>query len=245
MVEQVGDNRLATAINAGGESTVSVFHQGNFMQHDKRGVQKANNLDAIDQMELPASWARFDQASVRSRSVVFSPVDNPSTEIGFLERHRPVDDKSSAAFENIVGSILPTPRVLYADTFGANPQNEQLFKTLASALGSTLVGDNQLTCPQTGPTCRKPAFHLENARVETINGKNVIAVDGWFSQMDDKAQIKMDADGPAKRYYSGIFFAAGADASKVDEMYLTADDKASYLSNKAVYRSATQSIKWR
>jgi len=245
---QAGDYKSGAVLNVTGEGTASGFHQGNFMEHNKPGLQKAKNLDAIEQMELPASWARFDQVGSRSSSVVFRPADNPSTEIGFLERNRPVDDKSAALFENLVGSILPTPRVLYSDKDGANAQNEQLFKTLASALGSSLVGDNQLSCPQTGPACRKPAFHLDSARVETINGKNVIAVDGWFTQMDEKAQPKMDHDGPAKRYYSGIFFDAagsGGSGGKVDEMYLTADDKASFMSNKAVYRSATQSIKWR
>jgi hypothetical protein len=215
------------------------------MEYSKPGLEKAKNLDAIAEMEFPSSWARFDQAGSRSRSVVFRPADNPSTEIGFLERNRPVDEQSAALFQNLVGSGLPTPRSLYSDKAGSNAQDEQMFKTLASALGSSLVGDNQLSCPQTGPACRTPAFHLDSARVETINGKNVIAVDGYFAQLDEQAQPKMDHDGPAKRYYSGIFFDAGGNGSKVDEMYLTADDQASFQSNKAVYRSATQSIKWR
>jgi hypothetical protein len=138
---------------------------------------------------------------------------------------------------------------VYADDLGATPQSVELFKSLADALGSRLVGDNQLSIRSTGPDARRPAFHIDRARVVTINGKNALAVDGWFTQLDDHAEIKMGPDGPVKRYYSGVFFDAegkgNQPGSKIDELYLMADNQASFVKNKDTFSSATKSIKWR
>ncbi len=118
-------------------------------------------------------------------------------------------------------------------------------KSLASALGANLVGDNQLTSQKGGENARQPAFHLDSAMVETINGKNVITVDGWFTQMDANADIKTGSNGPLKRFYTGIFYDADGKGTKIDQMYLVADDKDAFVSTKGVFRSSTKSIKWR
>jgi hypothetical protein len=241
---QQPEDRLA-AVQKKEPEVPSAFHLGNFMEFGKPGVQKANNLDAISQLELPSSWARFDQKGLRSNSTTFRPGNHASTEIGLIERNRPIAEKSAATFNKLVNGELSTPHNLYSDKAGSSPADVETFKALSDALGSTTVGDNQLSCPQTSADCRRPAFHMDSARVETINGRNVIAVDGWFTQLSDSAQVITGADGPAKRYYSGIFFEAGARGSKVDELYVTADDKRSYLNNKAAYQSVLQSIKWR
>ena len=244
--KQLGDSKKVAVIAGDAACSDSVLHLGNFMGSKKTGLQKINNLDAISELELPASWGCFEQNSAMGHSVVFLRSKNEATQISFFERERPVDQKSADAFANVVSSTLPTPRVLYSDNHQADAQSGALFKTLASALGSSLVGDNQLTSSPSSKTgARQPAFHLESARVETLNGKNVIAVNGWFTQLDDRAQIKMAGDGPAKRYYSGIFFEAGGNGTKVDEMYLVADDKPSFLSSNATFLAATKSIKWR
>jgi hypothetical protein len=242
--KQWGDSKSMAVLGGDTARTDSIFHQGNFMESNKTGTQKIKNLDAINEMKLPGTWGRFERTSAMGHSVVFRRSKHEETQISFCRRDRAVDEKSAEAFKNLVSSNLPTPRVLYSHNLGANVQNLEMFRTLASALGSSLVGDNQLAMPANACDSRQPAFHLDSARVETLNGKNVVAIDGWFTQMDERAQIKMAADGPVKRYYSGIFFNADGKGTEVDEIYLIADDKPSFVSSKATFLAATKSIKW-
>ena len=156
-----------------------------------------------------------------------------------------IEEKSAAAFEQQVASSLPTPRTLYSEKLGTSDTNRDQFKGLASALGANLIGDNQLTVPNTGADSRTPAFHLESARVEMINGKNVIAIDGWFNRSGDNTQPKTTVDEHSRRFYTGIFFDADGKSTKVDELYLIADDQASFDSNRTIFNNALSKIKWR
>jgi len=240
-----GDTRVAAAQNGDVSGLSSALHRGNFMEANPTAVKKVNGLGAIEEMQMPASWKQFDNSMPQQRSVVFQRPDNDSTNIGFIERDRPVSASSSAAFKSIVDPGLSTPRVLYSDNQPATAQNTEMFKSIAGALGLTTVGDNQLTSPATDPDSRQPAFHLSRARVVDVNGKKAIAIDGWYTKMDDHANVKMTAAGPDKRYYSGLFFDANGQGTKVDEIYMTAENQASAVANKDVFSSATKSIKWR
>ncbi len=234
---------VAQAGDLGGLS--SALHRGNFMESQPTGVKKVEDLGAVKEMQLPASWRRFDNNLPQQTSVVFQRPNNDSTKIGFIERDRPVPANSAAAFKSIVDASLAAPRVLYSDDQPNTAQNSEMFKALASALGLTTVGDNQLTSPAADPGSRQPAFHLSRARVVDVNGKKAIAIDGWYGKMDDQANVKMTTDGPDKRYYSGLFIDASGQGTKVDELYMTAEHQASFVANKDVFSAATKSIKWR
>ncbi|MDR3612990.1 MAG: hypothetical protein P4L53_05435 [Candidatus Obscuribacterales bacterium] len=241
-----GDDRLLAMLDfKPGNDCDSPLHRGNFMEPDKPGLQKVQNFDAISSVELPTSWRCSKQNSEIGNSLSFRSATNPKAQINFAERSQPVPEQAANAFKQIIDPDAPTPRIVYSANLDSNGEGAATIKSLASALGSNLVGDNQLTSPQGGENARQPAFHLDSALVETINGKNVIAVDGWFTQMDEKANIKMGLHGPLKRYYTGIFYDADGKGTKIDQMYLVADDKDAFVSTKGVFRSSTKSIEWR
>jgi hypothetical protein len=241
-----GDGRLGAMLDLEPGSD-SALHRGNFMEPGKHkpDLQKVQNLDAIVSVELPASWRCSKQNSEVGNSLTFRSATNPTAKINFAERNQAVSENAANAFKQIIDADAPTPRIIYSANFDSNGDGIATIKSLASALGSNLVGDNQLTSPQGGENARQPAFHLDSAMVETINGKNVITVDGWFTQMGAKAEIKTDSNGPLKRYYTGIFYDADGKGTKIDQMYLVADDKDSFVSTKGVFRSSTKSIEWR
>ena len=223
----------------------SALHRGNFLESSKESMQKVTSLDSIDSMLLPSNWLKIEQNTSLADATTFRPSNIDKTQISFFGSRRPLDQQSREAFQRVINPDLPIPRIIYAQAMQAdNEANIQTIQALSDALGRTAVGDNQLTAAAS----RTPAFHMETARVERVNGKNVIAVDGWFSQLDDRAEIKMDANGPVKRRYSGIFFESNADQNnetKIKELYLIADDNISFVSNKAAFRTALKSIKWK
>jgi len=223
----------------------SPLHRGNFLGSSKPPMQSVTSLDGIASMQLPSKWFKIEQNTRRADATTFRPSTIDNTQISFYGRIQPLDEQSGEAFKQVINADLPTPRIIYSEAMQADSKaNIQTIKDLSSAFGSTLVGDNQLT----SSTSRQPAFHLETAKVETVNGKNVIAVDGWFTQSDDHAKIKMDENGPVKRRYSGVFFEVnkpGSVAPKIKEMYLLADDNISFTSNKAAFRTALKSIEWK
>jgi hypothetical protein len=223
----------------------SVLHRGNFLEPSKPRMQSVKSLDGIASMQLPSNWFKVEQNTRLADATTFRPSTIDKTQISFYGSIKPIDEESGKAFKQVINADLPTPRIVYSEAMQADSQaNIQTMRDLSSVLGRTTVGDNQLTSSGS----RRPAFHLETAKVETINGKNVVSVDGWFTQTDDHAKIKMDENGPVKRRYSGVFFEVntpGGAAPKIKGLYLLADDNISFTSNKAAFRNALKSIEWK
>jgi hypothetical protein len=227
------------------ERLESALHRGNFLDPGKGRIQPVKDLSGINSIQIPPDWLKVEKNSPLGDSTIFRHSLNDNTQISFYSDRSPTDPKSASVFKSLVDSAGPTPKLLYGkSSHASNEANIHIIKQLSDALGSTLVGDNQLTAGNE----RTPAFHLDSARVETINGKNVIAVDGWFSRLDDKADVIMDSNGPAKRRYTGIFFdsaAAHSKETKIKELYLLADDNISFVGNKATFKTALKSIEWK
>ncbi|MDR3616372.1 MAG: hypothetical protein P4L53_22620 [Candidatus Obscuribacterales bacterium] len=223
----------------------SALHRGNFLDSDKPATQTARNLDSIASIQLPAKWIKFEQNTQLCDATMFRHSTIESTQISLYGSRKPLDEQSSNAFKQVLNAALPSPRIIYSEKMQTNTEeNIEAVKELSGAFGRTRVGDNQLS---SSPS-RRPAFHLDTATVETVNGKKVIAVDGWFTQLDDYAEIKMGGNGPLKRRYSGIFFEANTDPDarpKIKELYLLADDDIAFTSNKAAFRTALKSIEWK
>ena len=168
----------------------SALHRGNFL--DRERMQSIRNLAGIDSMQLPSNWLKVEQNTSLADATTFRHSSLDKTQISFYGSRRPLDEQSVAEFKHITNTDLPTPRIIYAEATQADKEaNIRTIQKLTNAFGRTTVGDNQLT----STTSRTPAFHMETVKVETLNGKNIIAVDGWFTQLNDQAEIKMDANG--------------------------------------------------
>jgi hypothetical protein len=222
----------------------AALHRGNFSESSTTPLQTVRDLDGIASIQLPSTWFRIEQNTALADATTFRPSTIDKTQISFYTGTKPLNEQSIEAFEQVINADLPIPRIIYSEALQEDYKaNIQTIQDLSRVFGSTTVGDNQLT----SSTSRRPAFHLETAKVETVNGKNVVAVDGWFTQLDDYAQIKMDENGPMKCRYSAIFFETNSSkdsASKIRKLYLQADESISFASHKAVFRTALKSIEW-
>ena len=206
------------------------------------------DLGSIKSFTLPSDWARSERFTWSGHSITFSNADYEGTRISYLAHENTISSKSQEAFEQVLNSPQNLPKPLYSETSKSAISAEQrkLFNELAPVLGLSNVGDNQLTSQTDDAFKRKAAFHLDSARVEEINGKRILAIDGWFSQTDEQGREKMEADAPSKRYYTGFFTPAQdkSGAKSVDELYLQSDSKMAFMANKACFRSAVKSIGW-
>jgi hypothetical protein len=219
-------------------------------------VKKHNlpDLGAIDQIAVPPSWAGFQGRSTSGSMYTFKPVSkrvlqpaSPEVMIGSYQHPEIKDKKLADVFHQLLSAPVTAPRLLYSDTRPERDKSTQdLFKGLSSVLGTNTIGDNQIISPAKNADSRRPSFHIDSARLENINGKTVLAVDGWFTEQDQAGRTKLAADNtPEKRRYSGMFIDEDGSGAKVQELFFSADDKDSYLSNKSVFRSAIKSIKWK
>jgi hypothetical protein len=211
------------------------------------------DLGAIHEMTVPPSWGGFQGRASSGSMYTFKPLSTRALQlasaevmIGSYQHPENKDKKDAEVFHQLLSAPVTAPKLLYSDTRpDTDKATQDLFKVLSSALGTNTIGDNQIVSPAKNADSRRPSFHVDSARLENVNGKTVLAVDGWFTQQDQAGRIKLAADNtPEKRRYSGIFIDADGSGAKVQELFFSADDKDSYLSNKSVFRSAIKSIKW-
>jgi hypothetical protein len=221
-----------------------------------KAMQKRDlpDLGAIHEITVPPSWGGFQGRASGGSMYTFKPLSKGAHQpasaevmIGSYQHSENRDKKSAEVLHQLLGAPVTAPKLLYSDTRpDTDKATQDLFKRLSSTLGINTVGDNQIISPDKNPDSRRPSFHVDSARLENVNGKTVLAVDGWFTQQDQAVRIKLAADNtPVKRRYSGIFIDADGSGAKVQELFFSADDKDSYLSNKSVFRSAIKSIEWK
>jgi hypothetical protein len=209
------------------------LHRGDFMQSGDK-TQRITNLGGIGKIDLPASWHKYQMSQ---SSTTFSSPEAGAPQITFREH------AADPALTHLLSDKSSGSKILYSDAFKEDAATSKLIKSLAGALGSSLVGDNQVTNPPAENEGRQPAFHMQTAKVEELAGKNVLVVNGWFNQNDNMGHPKMGPDGPLKRYYTGVFSAHNS--GKFDELYLQADSDAALTKGQTVFKSALNSIKWK
>lgn len=209
-------------------------------------TEKFENLGVIKSIDLPGGLLKSNESQpfLGTLTKFYAP-RGTDTEFGFLQHTgRQVDQASADTFHKMLKDHpnLTAPLYIYNEASGPPTQQQRDFMAkLSTVLGATTLGDNQLT--STGS--RTPAFHLESARLETINGKTVLAVDGWYRQKDDQGNWKTEPDGtPSKRRYSGIFIDGDGAGKAAQELYLLSGQEAQFNKYNQQYKKSLQSIKW-
>jgi hypothetical protein len=219
---------------------LSNFHKGNYSLDGKETV---TDLGAIKSMKTPWESEQIKQdLGLRGRAMSFySPgklAKDSQARISYVEHAHPLSLRAEPALNKLLGSHSVKAMVLYVDRGkqAASASTAQTFQQLAPILGTTSVGDNQLT----GGAGRTPAFHLTKAKIETVNGRAVLAIDGWFMP---ESNGDASADKNEKRFYSGIFVDSG-DNRPPDELYVQADGVSSFADAQTEFQSALRTIKW-
>jgi len=222
---------------------LSNIHRGDYTMPVNTSTTTVSDLHFIKGFLIQSSWSRSDSLTFNGQATSFRRPDDDGTRITFISHDLSRTPKAVDNFEQFLQGSSHLPKSLFSES--AHQQNKahtELLDALASILGTTNVGDNQLTSAAQLKDSASPSFHVDTARVEQINGKKVLTIDGWFTQIDEQGHQKRDQEGPLKRHYTGIF--TTGENGLVNEVYLQADSKMSFTASKAPFRAVVRSIEW-
>lgn len=184
-------------------------------------TMQESNIGAIGTVELPGRWSNTAGTGGRvglAWERVFNFSGQDRVEIIFKYRGVPIDEASRKVL-NFLTAQGPIPSL----------DREQIL-ALHTVLGVATVGDNQYTNNNEPGSLEGPRFHLDQASVVTISGRNVLRVRGRFVN---------------NLYYDGIFYTAGKDGRVVEELFLQSPEMADFDSIKEDYQTILDSIVWR
>jgi hypothetical protein len=197
------------------------------------------NVPPFKNITVPDKWQRSDNQGrdIRFQVTTFSPPGKPDVQLGVQYAGLPVNDEAANALNDALqtGKGSKLPRVLYvedpANPDKITPAQHALFQKLAGALGSNSVGANQLNSD--GKTHHP--YHIKSAEVVTINGQDVLKVDGYFER----------ADHTISNYSSNLFVPMKtATGTEIQQVWLQAKNQSDYTANRATFDRAINSMTW-
>jgi hypothetical protein len=194
-----------------------------------------SNYRYIKHLLLPADWqeAPSEETSIGFRTVrSFHPPDLDDVRMEIFYRGLPMHEKSSISFRKLLETA---PRPVYDRGKTAKPTEVDitLFKDLRELLGN--AGNNQLVNPKTdylGPT-----FIVERFDTLLWNGKNILALRGWFRNPETDVRV----------YDFCGFFIDGNPSEpecQVEEIFLEAADQELYARYLPDFEESLKSIEW-
>jgi hypothetical protein len=194
-----------------------------------------NSYRYIKRLILPAGWLEepCEEGTIGFRSLrIFHPPDSPDVRMEFLYRGLPVDETVTKAFRKLLDT---TPHLVFDRSNLVKPTETDLalFKQLRDLLGN--AGNNQLVNTRTDYL--GPSFIAE--RIDTLawNGKNVLAVRGWFR----------DAESDVRVYdFCGLFIDGNPPdpECQVEEIFLEASSQELYLRHLPSFQQSLKSLEW-
>jgi len=211
-------------------------------QMDKAETLSTTGFKSID---LPDGWNVKELSAPPPGYCHEAKSGNAS--ITLFSTGRSLGEDAEAAFRKTIDSAAGKTKMLFDSTWEKSPsyQNDPArqkqiadqIKELRGALGHTQLGDNQFTNQAKPPDPKAPAFHIDRLEVQTVNGKQVLAVEGHYTSIKD---------GSPERYYSGILAPTENDdrATTIHQVSLESADKMNFMANKAPFRKTLSSIEW-
>jgi hypothetical protein len=187
---------------------------------------------------VPDKWQRADNQGrdIRFQVTTFSPPGKSDVQLGVQYSGVPINNDDATALNDALktGSGSKLPRVLYvedpANPGKFTPAQRELFGKLAGALGSNSIGANQVASD-----ADFHPYHLKSAEVVTIDGHDVLKVDGYFE----------NRNGDVTNYSSNLFVPMKTPTgTEVQQVWLQAKDPNDYAANKATFDRATKSMTW-
>lgn len=188
---------------------------------------------ALKSMKLPTGWKTgeevYGQIGLNWKRC-FQPDGADNVTITVFYRGRPLEPEPSTRFREALNG---EQKVLYAEGNGEPlTQERNLLAGLYEALGNT--GDNQIVNHESG--FRGPCFHIQKLEQECLNGRNVLAVEGWFRDEEDNLV----------NAYRGIFFDASPEDTlcKIEEVFLQARDRSLFSEYLPSFHQTIKTITW-
>ena len=183
------------------------------MKHEKIG--------AIKEVDLPDNWIANQSATTPNVGLawqrVFSPRSDESVQLTFKYRGVPIDEASRKVFNFLLTQETP----------GELGKEEIL--ALHTILGVATVGDNQYTNKSEPGSLEGPRFRLDKVFVENISEKQILRVQGEFSN---------------SMKYDGVYFPAGVGGTIIEEVFLQAPNAYKFDAHKSDFQTVLNSISW-
>ena len=180
------------------------------------------NQGSIADIQLDKSWELTETEHSAFRKLQsFSAPGDSSTTISFHESQMPVNAAAAQSLKQLFGN--------YSNQIH-NLSPEEI-RSIAPILDRLNAGDNQHT--NSGES-QSPVFHLDHCRIQQINGKPVLQIDGNF----------IKADGTPGQALKGILMSGKGNPQKIQAIAFEAANKQSLLKHQAIYDSMMNSIKW-
>ncbi|GEM_PF-1454195 len=202
----------------------------------------------VGEISVPSNWLRLQEGDhTRTPRLTLRPSINDSTLI-CVNKHRDLPESTASnTFKTLMArGLSPSEsKVIYSEGAKSGEFERKVVTALDAVLGTTLVGDNQLSNPYKSPDPRAPIFHLEKMELKNLNGKIVLAVDGHFGQVNADGTVKTDAAGkPMQSSYTGVFAPKDSRAWGIEEIYMLSGDKEDFQKNKAIFNRMLNSVSW-
>lgn len=202
----------------------------------------------VGEISAPSNWLRLQEGdNTRTPRLTLRPSINDSTMI-CVNRHRDLPEATASnTFKTLMARGLnpSESQVIYSEDSRSGEFESRVVTALSAVLGTSMVGDNQLSNPYKLPDPRAPIFHIEKMELKNLNGKTVLAVDGHFLQVNPDGSLKTNAAGkPVLSSYTGIFAPKDSRAQSIEEIYMLSGDKDDFQKNKATFNRMLRSISW-
>jgi hypothetical protein len=186
-------------------------------------------------MLLPPDWQEepSEQGGMGFRSLrVFQPPEAPDVRMEIFYRGLPLDEEESKAFRAVL-KLAPT--VIFDRNKAVMPSETDviLLRSLNGLFGN--AGNNQVVNTKTDD--RGPSFNVERIDALSWNGKNLLALRGWF---------RKPATGVRVYDYCGFFIDANPaePECQVEEIFLEATKEEHYLRYLPIFQESLKSIEW-
>jgi hypothetical protein len=213
----------------------------------QNAMDKDLKTSGFETISMPDNW-QMKEMGVAPPGYLFR-ADAPKaadTHISVYSRGRSLNSDDQHAIKSAIDSAQGKPKLLFDSSWDVNgtykndPARkqavEQQMKSLAGVLGESQLGDNQFTNNKRPPDPGAPVFHIERAEVQNINGKQVLAIEGYYPSIKD---------GSPERFFTGIFAPKDeGGGTVVHEAFLQSNDKMQFVANKAPFRKTLNSIHW-
>lgn len=168
----------------------------------------------------------------RQPARTFSPAGDASVRMTVFDRGFALDEDATRRFRRV---LREGERVLVNLRDGAvvSAQDECLCADLAAALGA--AGNNQVVNKE--PDWQGPRFQLDKLAVETIAGKPVLSLTGYYRDTET---------GTPTYYFHGIFCDASPQSKEanVHEFFLEAADELRFLRYRREFAAVLATLEW-
>ncbi|MBC7997241.1 MAG: hypothetical protein IAF58_04830 [Leptolyngbya sp.] len=212
-------------------------------------TKKFDTQELFGSMTVPSSW-QLDSDNSNSGGGYRHTFNYPNqdVELAVSGRNAPLSDKDGKSFHKLLtdNPDLRNSKVLYDKSWDTDPKFKddparqqalkEMMKNLTNVLGPSHMGDNQFV-NRAGPTDKyAPAFHVDRLELKNVNGKTVLAAEGYF--VNNKT-------GKPSSHFSGIFAEKRTEGgSIVNQISLQSGDKFAHEANRLTYEKTLKSVTW-